>query len=178
MSQSAATERQTFTYKWIETDSLVSQVCEPHAIREPYHTTLPFYLHMSTYPSPSPKLILVSSLHIYLFLGTQPCSALSQLQRFLTLTVSVIILLPVCRCVLNLKHFNHVPLFATLWTIARQAPLSMRFSRQEHWSGLPCPPAGDLPDRGMELGSFASQVDSLPSEPPGKPISQWYCNKN
>ena len=111
---------------------------------------------MSTYPSPSLKLILVSSPHIYLFLGTQPCSALSQLQRFLTLTVSVIILLPVCRCVLNLKHFNHVPLFATLWTIARQAPLSMRFPRQEHWSGLPCPPARDPPYPGTESASLIS----------------------
>ena len=51
-------------------------------------------------------------------------------------------------CVLS--HFNRVRLFAILWTIARQAPLSMGFSRQEHWSGLPCPPPGDLPDPGIE----------------------------
>ena len=133
------------------------------------HNSFPFYLHMSTYPSPSPKLILVSSLHIYLFLGTQPCSALSQLQRYLTLTVSLILLLPVCRCVLNLNHFNHVPLFATLWTIAHQAPLSMRFSRQEHWSGLPCPPAGDPPHPGIEPKSPALEADALTSEPRGKP---------
>ena len=109
---------------------------------------------MSTSPSPSPKLILISSLHVYLFLGTQPCSALSKLQMFLTLTISLIILLPVCRCVLN--HFNHVQLFATLWTIACQAPLSMRFSRQEHWSGLPCPPPEDLPYPGTESASLIS----------------------
>ena len=47
-------------------------------------------------------------------------------------------------CVLSC--FSHVPLFVTLWTVARQAPLSMGFSRQEHWSGLPRPPPGDLPD--------------------------------
>ena len=41
-------------------------------------------------------------------------------------------------------------LFATLWTVAHQASLSMRFSRQEYWSGLPCPPSGDLPDPGIE----------------------------
>ena len=41
-------------------------------------------------------------------------------------------------------------LFATLWTIACQASLSTEFSRQEHWSGLPCPPPGDLPDSGIE----------------------------
>ena len=57
----------------------------------------------------------------------------------------------------------------TLWTAARQAPLSMGFSRQEYWSGLPCPPPGDLPSPGIEPMSPALLVDSLPSEPPGKP---------
>ena len=50
-------------------------------------------------------------------------------------------------CVLS--HFSHVRLFATLWTIAHKAPLSMGFSRQEYGSGLPCPPPGDLPDPGI-----------------------------
>ena len=45
---------------------------------------------------------------------------------------------------------SRVHLFATQWTVARQAPLSMGFSRQEYWSGLPFPPPGDLPDPGME----------------------------
>ena len=45
----------------------------------------------------------------------------------------------------------------------------MEFSRQEYWSGLPCPPPGDLPDPGIELGSPALQVDSLAAELPGKP---------
>ena len=45
----------------------------------------------------------------------------------------------------------------------------MRFSRQEYWSGLPCPSPGDLPDPGMEPGSPALQANFLPSEPPGKP---------
>ena len=48
-------------------------------------------------------------------------------------------------------------------------PLSMGFSRQEYWSGLPFPSPGDLPDPGMEPGSPALQADSLPSELPGKP---------
>ena len=60
---------------------------------------------------------------------------------------------------------------ATLWTIARQAPLSMEFSRQEYWSGWPFPSPGDPPDPAIKLRSPASQVDSLPSEPPGKPPS-------
>ena len=49
-----------------------------------------------------------------------------------------------------LSHFSRVRLFATLWTVAPQAPLSMGFTRQEHWSGLPCPPPGDLPSPGIE----------------------------
>ena len=53
-------------------------------------------------------------------------------------------------CCAVLSHFNHVQLFATLWTIALQAPLSKKFSKQEHWSRLPYPPPGDLPDPGIE----------------------------
>ena len=60
-------------------------------------------------------------------------------------------------------------LFATPWTVAHQAPLSMGFSRQEYWSGLPCPSPGDLPKPGIKPRRPALQRDSLPSEPPGKP---------
>ena len=52
--------------------------------------------------------------------------------------------------------------FVIPWTVACQASLSMGFSRQEHWSGLPCPLPGDLPDPGIEPGSPALQADSLP----------------
>ena len=55
-----------------------------------------------------------------------------------------------------LSRFSRVPLLATLWAVARQAPLFMGFSRQEYWSGLPCPPPGDLPDPGIQLGSLTS----------------------
>ena len=48
----------------------------------------------------------------------------------------------------------------TLWTVARQAPLSMGFPRQEYWSELPIPSPGDLPHPGIEPGSLASQADS------------------
>ena len=51
-------------------------------------------------------------------------------------------------------------------TAALQAPLSMGFSRQEYWSGLPFPSPGDLPDSGIEPGSPALHADSLPPEPP------------
>ena len=49
-----------------------------------------------------------------------------------------------------LSHFSHFLLSAILWATARQAPLSMGFSRQEFWSGLPCPPPGHVPDLGIE----------------------------
>ena len=58
---------------------------------------------------------------------------------------------------------------ATPWTAACQAPLPMEFSRQGYWSGLPFPSPGDIPDPEIEPRSPALQVDSLPSEPPGKP---------
>ena len=56
----------------------------------------------------------------------------------------------------------------TPWSGAHQAPLSMDFSRQEYWSGQPFLSPGDLPDPGVQPRSPALQVDSLPSEPPGK----------
>ena len=64
---------------------------------------------------------------------------------------------------------NRVQLFATPWTVTCQAPLSMGFSRQEYWSGLPLPSPGDLPDPGIEWESPALEADSLLSGPPGKP---------
>ena len=66
---------------------------------------------------------------------------------------------------------SRVWLFATLWIIAHQALLSMKFSRQEYWSGLLCSPPGDLPDPGIEPESHLLQwqADSLPLAPPGKP---------
>ena len=54
-----------------------------------------------------------------------------------------------------LNHFSCVLLFVTPWTVTCQAPLSMEFSRQEYWSGLPCPPPGDLSDPGIKLRSPA-----------------------
>ena len=62
---------------------------------------------------------------------------------------------------------NCVQLFATPWTVAHQAPLSMGFSRQEYWSGLPFPSPGDLPHPGIKPKCPALQADSLPPEPPG-----------
>ena len=69
--------------------------------------------------------------------------------------------------VIKSESVNHsvVPDFATLWTVACQASLSLGFSRQEYWSGLPFSSPGDLPNLGIKLESPTMQADSLPSQP-------------
>ena len=81
-----------------------------------------------------------------------------------------------------MKSLSRLRLFATLWTVAYQAPLSMGFSRQEYWSGLPCPSPGDLPGPGIEPGSPAAAAaakllqscptlcDPIDGSPPGSPV--------
>ena len=65
---------------------------------------------------------------------------------------------------------SHVQLFATPWTVACQAPLSMEFPRQEYWGALPFPSLGDLSNPETEPGSPALQADSSPSEPQGSSL--------
>ena len=72
---------------------------------------------------------------------------------------------------INNEYITLVQLFATPWIIARQASLSMKFSRQESWNGNPVPSLGDLTDPGTEPRSPELLADSLPSEPPVKPIN-------
>ena len=72
-----------------------------------------------------------------------------------------------------LSRFSRVQFFATY-----QAPLSLEFSRQEYWSGLPCPTAGDRPHPGIKFASPALQVDSSPTEPSGKPPRSVYISVN
>ena len=64
--------------------------------------------------------------------------------------------------------FSCIWLFVTLWTVARQLLCPWGFSRQEYWSGLPCPPPGHLPNRGIEPRYPTMQANSLPFEPQGK----------
>ena len=74
-------------------------------------------------------------------------------------------------CVQSLQS---CPSLGDAWTLARQVLLSVGFSRQEYWNGLPCPPLEDLPDLGIKSTALVSsvlQADSLPSEPPEKPIN-------
>ena len=68
---------------------------------------------------------------------------------------------------------SRIPLFVTPGTVACQTPLTMEFSRQEYWSGLPCPPSGDLPNPGTEPLSLASPALAgafFTTALPGKPI--------
>ena len=69
------------------------------------------------------------------------------------------------KAIVKAKSLISVQLFATPWTVAYQAPLSMRFSKQEYSFSFP----GDLPDPAIEPGSPTLRADTLPSEPPGKP---------
>ena len=80
-----------------------------------------------------------------------------------------------------LSHFIQIQLFATLWTVTYQAPLSMGFSMQEYWNGLPCPSLGDVfdPGEGIKPMSFeapALQGDSFIAEPLRKPLTQLWEN--
>ena len=68
-----------------------------------------------------------------------------------------------------MTSLSRARLFVTPWTVVYKAPLSMEFSRQEYWSGLPFPSPGDLPDPGIEPRSPALRADALPSEPPEPP---------
>ena len=65
--------------------------------------------------------------------------------------------MPECTC-MHAKSLSHVPLFATPWAAAHQAPLSMGFSRQEYWSGLPCPIQGIFPTQGLKSLSYVSCI--------------------
>ena len=68
--------------------------------------------------------------------------------------------------IVKVKSLSHVRLFVIPWTVVYQVSLSMGFSRQEYWSGLPFPSPVDLPDPGIEPRSPALQAVTLPSEPP------------
>ena len=74
-----------------------------------------------------------------------------------------------CKATIHAQFLSCVRLFETPWTVAHQAPLSMEFSRQEYWSGLPFPPPGDLPNPEIELVSPALAGGFFTTEPPGKP---------
>ena len=85
-----------------------------------------------------------------------------------------------CMGLCVLSCFSRVQLFATLWAIAHQAPLSLEFSRQEYWYGLLCTAPGDLPDLGIKpksLRSHALETDSLSLASPQSPIWDYLQDK-
>ena len=140
--------------------------------------------YMALYQMSGPCLSLQSS--IYSSHSIPPQTLLSNEELHLGFGQLHIFLLHVSLCIFSAWSFpppasmysccavlclvtGHVQLFVTPWTVARQASLSMEFSRQEYWSGLPCPTPGDLPNSRIKQRSPALQVDSLPSKPPGKP---------
>ena len=69
---------------------------------------------------------------------------------------------------MHAQLLSRVRLFATQGTVANQTPLSMGFPRQEHWSGLPSPPPGNIPHSGIKLASPAVAGEFFSTEPPGK----------
>ena len=71
---------------------------------------------------------------------------------------------------MKVKSLSHVRLFVAPWTVAHQAPLSMGFSRQEYWSGVPFPSPGDLPNSGIEPKSPVSPAWQMDAELSEKPI--------
>ena len=79
----------------------------------------------------------------------------------------------------KVNSLSRAQLFVTPWTVAPQAPLSMGFSRQEYWSGLPFPSPGDLPEPGIKPSSPSFEAGALTSEPPGKPngCESWTIKK-
>ena len=91
--------------------------------------------------------------------------------QFLNPSANNYLLHSMCTCT-ELSRFSRVWLFATLWTVSCQVSLSLEFSKQEYWSGLPCPPSGDLPDPGSKLCLLCLlywEVGSLQLVPPRKP---------
>ena len=93
-------------------------------------------------------------------------SSPSHTRNFHLLSILHVFMCMLPRCVCALSHSVLSDWFWPHGLVARQAPLSMEFSRQEYCPGLPCPLSGDLPDPGIEPKSSTLLVDSLPSEPP------------
>ena len=129
---------------------------------------LPTYFNVYVYSIATPKNVAIrKKLSIWIIWKT--LQSVYLLKLFYHLVSSSFIGL-LSGCVLSC--FSCVQLFSTLWTVAHQFPLSMGFSRQEYWSGLSCPPPGDLPSQGSDLGLLCLlhwDAGSLALAPPGKP---------
>ena len=98
-------------------------------------------------------MVRSSSLLIWHLLASCVCLSLTYHQALAMFLVDYFVLLNMYMYICVLSCFRHVWLIATLWTVARQAPLPMGFSRQEYWSGLPHPPPGSLSNPGIKPAS-------------------------
>ena len=119
-----------------------------------FTSIVPSYITFTQSGLKKKKKNLLKISRFLLILTTNPGNLLN-FSKFL-------LLLPGTLAILSSQHSSQscVRLFATPWTVAHQAPLSVEFSRQEYWSGLPFPSTGDLPDPGIEPRSPALQADS------------------
>ena len=141
-------------------------------------------------PITQPQILFQNNFLLSLHLSDQTMhfSSIPCLTDFLSLQDPNLLPL-ICEFYLNPQCFILGKLFAQLCPTLcdptdcsppGSSPLSMGFSRQEYWSGLLFRPPGELPDSGIKPGSPTLQADSLPSEPPGKPLffSSWGCPAN
>ena len=109
------------------------------------------------------------------------CGPLAQLLNTQVFVFLLMLFFFICACACMLSRFSHVPLSATLWVVARQAPLSKGFSRQEYWRGLLYSPPEGLPNPGIEPESLMSPAalagGFFTTAPPGKPIFLYIFTK-
>ena len=133
----------------------------------------PFLLPSPLHPAASRPTLRVTSQQAF----PSPCPQHTHTHRTCLLVVYFISLFILDPCPPGVIHTGKCVCclvmsdFVTSRTVSCQAPLSVEFSRQEHWSGLPFPSPGDLPNPGIKPRSPALQADSLPMEPPGEPPS-------
>ena len=83
-----------------------------------------------------------------------------------------------CMCACMLSHFSRVQLFVTPWTVAHQAPLSLGIPQEKNWNGLPCPPPGDRPNKGIKPASLMSSCIGRQAVYPWHHLeSPWWCSE-
>ena len=142
----------------------------------PSHSSLPFLWYWKKKERKCYPTGTLSRKQISLGILSKTEEAISQFTPKETLSHLVIHSWELFRYI-QLLHFSNKNLLTTLWTVVYQAPLSMGFSLQEYWSGLPFPSPGDLPNPGIEPRPPLLQADALPSEP-GKLLGRKrWCRK-
>ena len=143
-------QQQCCTTAWLTYHWSLSTICLSFSFTEPIVSyRLVIHLHLSMFCD------------CLLFYSICLCGFIPKTSTF------VLVRLPVQFS--SLQLLSRVRLFETPWTAAHQAPVSMRFSRQRYWSGLPFPSPGCLPNPGIEPRSPVLHADSLPTELQGKP---------